>query len=105
VHDFLCKNTILKLIFCFNEDVKIDSGAKTTFHRPKATKEMKDMELRQWSDKLLFLQLLRRFHVPAQKYSRIPNHQPERWNVVTTGIFETSSFEIYLTLRCNVLLI
>jgi len=31
---------------------------KTTFHRPKATKERRDMEP-------LFLLVLRRFHVPA----------------------------------------
>jgi len=32
---------------------------------PKATKELKDMGLRQWSDKLLFLLFLLWFHVPA----------------------------------------
>lgn len=72
--------------------------AKTTSPLPprrnklsKAAKELKDMELPQRSDKLLFFQLLRQFHVPAQKHGIIPKPQPERWNVVKTSCFETAS--------------
>jgi len=56
------------------------SDAKTTFHRPKATKELKDMEP-------LFLLLLRRFHVPAHLSAFSLNWQSERWNVVTMSCF------------------
>jgi len=80
-------------LFCiegFLEAVsKFKLQSKNNIPPSDATKELKDMELRQRADKLLFLLLLRRFHVPAQKHERIPNHRPERWNVVTIRYFET----------------
>ena len=47
----------------------------------------------------LFLLLLRQFHVPAQKYRRISNLWPERWNVVTMLCFETASAIKFFRLR------
>jgi len=47
----------------------------------------------------LFLQLLRRFHVPASMSFFKLSCMPEQWNVVTTLYFETASFVFNIAFR------